>query len=198
MTAGRIPLVDVRVERTRRALQEALFALAREHPLEDVTVADIATRAGVNRSSFYQHYSDKETLLADALDAAAELVDADLPEMTEPLTDPPQALFDYLVHLDENAEVYRRVLGPHGSAVVMARLRGRLESIVQEGIAKTSPPAFEGLPLDVVGAGIAGSALGVIEAWLAREPRPSVETAAGWLWRMLLGPGDPWQAPTSR
>lgn len=189
--------VDVRVERTRRALQEALFALAREHPLEDVTVADIATRAGVNRSSFYQHYSDKETLLADALDAAAELARANLPETPEPTADPPQALFDYLAHLDENAEVYRRVLGPQGSAIVMARLRARIESLVQEGIAKSGTPAYEGLPLDVVGAGIAGAALGVIEAWLARDPRPPVATAADWLWRVLLGPGGSGTAPTA-
>ncbi|WP_234660931.1 TetR/AcrR family transcriptional regulator [Agromyces marinus] len=190
--------MDVRVERTRRALQEALFALAREHPLEEVTVAEIVTRAGVNRSSFYQHYSDKETLLADALDAAAGLAGADLPEVAEPLAGPPQALFDYLSHLDENAEVYRRVLGPHGSAVVMARLRGRLEAIVQEGITRSGTPAFEGLPLDVVSAGIAGSALGVIEAWLAREPRPSVAVAADWVWRVLLGPGGSWPAAGER
>ena len=44
--------------------------------------------------------------------------------------------------------------------------------------------------LDVVSAGIAGSALGVIEAWLARDPRPRVETAADWVWRVLVGVGD--------
>ena len=44
--------------------------------------------------------------------------------------------------------------------------------------------------MEIVGAGIAGSALAVIEAWLAREPRPSVETAAEWVWRVLIGPGQ--------
>ncbi|MFF2274425.1 TetR/AcrR family transcriptional regulator [Agromyces sp. NPDC058126] len=185
--------MDVRVERTRRALQEALFTLARERPLDELTVADIAARAGVNRSSFYQHYDDKETLLADALDAAAEAAGASLPRVTEPLDGPPQALFDYLHHFDDNAEVYRRVLGPNGSAVVMARLRARIEAIVRDGIVASGSRVFEGLPLDVVGAGIAGSALGVIEAWLARDPRPPVETAAEWLWRVLLGPGDAWR-----
>ncbi len=61
--------MDVRVARTRKRLQEALFALARERGLDDVSVSDIAEHAGVNRSTFYQHYSDKETVLADALDA---------------------------------------------------------------------------------------------------------------------------------
>ena len=60
--------MDARVVRTRRSLQESLFALARERPLEELTVADIVQRAGVNRSSFYQHYADKDTLLADAID----------------------------------------------------------------------------------------------------------------------------------
>lgn len=185
--------MDVRVERTRRALQEALFALARERPLDELTVADIAQRAGVNRSSFYQHYADKETLLADALDAAAEQAGAALPRITEPLPGPPQALFDYLRHFDDNAEVYKRVFGPHGSAVVMARLRTRIEAIVRDGIAASGARVFEGMPLDVVGAGIAGTALGVLEAWIARDPRPPVETAAEWLWRVLLGPGDAWR-----
>ncbi|MFF2389444.1 TetR/AcrR family transcriptional regulator [Agromyces sp. NPDC058104] len=185
--------MDVRVERTRRALQEALFELARERPLEDLTVADIAQHAGVNRSSFYQHYADKETLLADALDAAAEAAGASLPRISEPLPAPPQALFDYLRHFDANAEVYRRVLGAQGSALVTARLRTKIEGIVRDGIEASGARVFDGLPLDIVGAGIAGSALGVIEAWLARDPRPPVETAAEWLWRVLLGPGDDWR-----
>ena len=63
--------MDPRIARTRQSLQAALFELARERGLDEITVADIAERAGVNRSSFYQHYSDKDTLLADAIDAVA-------------------------------------------------------------------------------------------------------------------------------
>jgi hypothetical protein len=28
----------------------------------------------------------------------------------------------------------------------------------------------------------------VLEVWLARDPRPPVETAVAWLWKVLLGP----------
>ena len=185
--------MDVRVERTRRALQEALFELARERPLDEVTIADIAARAGVNRSTFYQHYSDKETLLADALDATAEAAGAALPELVERPYEPPQALFAFLEHVEENADLYRRVFGSPGSAVVTARLRRRIETIVGDGVVKSGTRAFEGLPLDVVAAGIAGSALGVIEAWLARDPRPPAAIAAVWVWRVLLGPGGAWE-----
>lgn len=185
--------MDVRVERTRRALQEALFALARERPLDELTIADIVERAGVNRSSFYQHYSDKETLLADALDATAEAAGAALPELIEPPYEPPQALYAFLEHFEANADLYRRVLVSPGSAVVQARLRARIEAIVGQGVVKSGTRVFEGLPLDVVSAGIAGSALGVIQAWVARDPRPPAATAAEWVWRVLLGPGGAWE-----
>jgi AcrR family transcriptional regulator len=181
--------MDPRIARTRRSLQQALLELARERELDAISVADIAERAEVNRSSFYQHYADKETLLADALDSAAEEAGADLPTLIEMTPDPPPVLIAYLEHLDTNAALYRRVLSESGSAVAVARLRSRLQNVVQEGMARSDAATSYGdLPRDVVAAGVAGSVLGVLSVWIAMEPRPAAATAASWLWRVLLGP----------
>lgn len=187
--------VDPRIARTRRALQSALVDLARERPLESITVADITARAGVNRSSFYQHYADKDTLLADALDAELEgattrATAAGLPDPTDLPTGPPAALVVYLHHVDANADLYRRALGEHGSAAVIARVRDSIEAVIREVIAASPPQVLTGIPIDVVAAGITGTALGVVRAWLALDPRPDVDTAAEWVWRMLLGIGE--------
>ncbi|ALJ18675.1 TetR/AcrR family transcriptional regulator [Microbacterium sp. No. 7] len=180
--------MDPRVARTRRSLQLALLELARERPFESITVGDIAERAGVNRSSFYQHFSDKEVLLADALDAIIEEAGSHVPVAPDTLDAPPAALFGYLEHVDANAALYRMALGEHGSATVMKRLRERIGILVRERVDATGPGTpFEGLPVDIVAAGIAGSALGVIRAWLDRDPRPSPRTAAAWVWQMMLG-----------
>lgn len=179
--------MDPRIARTRSSLQEALFHLARERDLDDISIADIAERAGVNRSSFYQHYSDKDTLLADAIDAVAEVAGADLPEVREITPEPPPILVGYLRHIDENAAVYARVFGSHGSPVAVARLRSRIQSIASAAVAARTE-VFDDIPPDVRAAGLTGSVLGVIEAWLSQEPRPPVEIAVSWLWRMLLGP----------
>jgi AcrR family transcriptional regulator len=184
--------MDPRIARTRASLQEALLELASENELGEIAIADIVERAGVNRSSFYQHYPDKETLLADALDAAVERAGAELPDLSGPLEGPPAALLSYLRHLDEHADVYRRVLGEHGSPIVTGRLRARIEAAVSETISQSQTGAFAGVPLDVVAAGIAGSVLGVLSAWLDRDPRPSPETAGDWVWRILLGPTGVW------
>ncbi|WP_394553829.1 TetR/AcrR family transcriptional regulator [Agromyces sp. MMS24-JH15] len=179
--------MDPRIVRTRHRLQAALLELAREHPLDDLTVADIAERAGVNRSSFYQHYPDKDTLLAEALDAALDAAEAGLPPTLDSLDAPPPALLGYLAHIEANAAIYARVLGDRGSALVVERVRARVERLVRDGVEGSGIAAYPGLPIDVVAAGVTGIALGVIRAWLDRDPRPSAEVAADWLWRMLLG-----------
>jgi AcrR family transcriptional regulator len=180
--------MDPRIARTRQSLQEALFELARERGLDEISVADIAERAGVNRSSFYQHYSDKDTLLADAIDAVVEEAGADIPTFTEITAEPPAILVDYLRHVEQNAAVYSRIFGDHGSPVVVARLRDRIQAIVIDAVATSHADAFGDIPSDVLAAGLSGSVLGVLEVWLARDPRPPVETAVRWLWQVLLGP----------
>ncbi|MHA7987583.1 TetR/AcrR family transcriptional regulator [Rathayibacter sp. CAU 1779] len=184
--------MDARIARTRTHLQDALLELARERSLDEITVADIVDRAGVNRSTFYQHYSDKDVLLADALDAAVEQAGERLVKLTVPVSGPPEDLLAYLKHIEQNASLYSRVLGDRGSAIVTARVRDRVERVALEGISRSNVPAYEGVPLEIVAAGITGSAMGVVRAWLERDPRPPVETAAAWLWQVLLGPGTAW------
>lgn len=180
--------MDARVVRTQSALQDALLQLARDRPLDEISVADITDQAGVNRSTFYQHYSDKETLLADALDAAAGEAAEFLPDVVTWSEDPPRSLAIFLSHVDANPLVYRRALGRHGSAIVTARLRDRIEALALSRLAGAHEHGWEGMPDEVVSAGLAGAALGVIEAWLRCDPRPPVDTAALWMWRMITGP----------
>lgn len=49
--------------RTKRLLYDALFSLMQEHPFSELTVKDICHRADVSRAVFYNHYSNKESLL---------------------------------------------------------------------------------------------------------------------------------------
>jgi AcrR family transcriptional regulator len=183
--------VDARVERTRRALQHAALELAREDRFDDATVAEITDAAGVNRSSFYQHYDDRDTLLADAIEAAEIEAVGDHGTPTEVPAQLPPSMIASLRHFETDADLYRRLLGERGSPIVAARIRARFEAQARAGVISSGTTAFEGLPIDIVAAGIAGSCLAVIQAWLELDPRPNIETAADWVWRVLVGPGEP-------
>lgn len=170
--------------RTRRQLQEALFALVRERGIEHVSVGEIADRAGVNRSTFYQHYADTETLLADALDLVAERAYEDLKRGLAFTDDPPEALVGLLEHIEDHADLYRSVFSEPGWGVVLMRLRAHIRDAVIDVADRTDLVVPPGVPLNVVAASLAGSVVGVIGEWLLTDPRPSVSVASVWVWRV--------------
>ena len=195
------PRVDPRVLRTRVLLQEALLDLSRERGPDAISVADIADRATVNRSTFYQHYPDRETLLADALDSRAVQAGADLSLLpavggTGPgdvvpadLTDTTvvtEALARYAAHVSENAQLYRRALVEGGSPIAVARLRRRITDLAAHALRRHGGlPRLAGLPPEIAAAALAGSLLGVLTAWLEQDPLPPAEDVARWALQAL-------------
>lgn len=66
--------IDARARRTRDALGDALVALIQEKPFDTITVTEVLTRAGVSRSTFYAHFSDKEDLFMSDADEFFEFL----------------------------------------------------------------------------------------------------------------------------
>jgi AcrR family transcriptional regulator len=54
-----------RVRLTKMLLKEELSRLLTEKPINRVTVKELCAGAGINRSTFYQHYPDQYALLED-------------------------------------------------------------------------------------------------------------------------------------
>ena len=54
---------DIRIVKTRRAIQTAFLKLMKEKGFAAITVKDIIQEAEINRSTFYAHYEDKYDLL---------------------------------------------------------------------------------------------------------------------------------------
>ena len=54
---------DPRVTRTRNLLEQAFMEVVTEKGFQSVSVQDITDKAGVNRATFYAHFSDKYALL---------------------------------------------------------------------------------------------------------------------------------------
>ena len=53
---------DIRSKRSVTAIRHAFLCLMREREYEDITVKDLAQRAGVNRKTFYAHFQTKQEL----------------------------------------------------------------------------------------------------------------------------------------
>ncbi|WP_328395671.1 TetR/AcrR family transcriptional regulator [Nocardia sp. NBC_00416] len=184
MTRGSNPAGDRRVRRTRSALQRAVIELVEERDLSRIGVADVAERAGVSRSTFYDHYTDVHELAESACTSTID----DLIESLSGLMDDGQAepecstrpLEAFFTELAEHAGLYRSLLGPEGSARVIDHVRCRATAAVRGGMlrgvanehvdvdSETSGAA------DVSAAFTAGALISVATDWLhggcARSP----------------------------
>jgi len=55
-------MTDLRIQKTEKIISSAFIDLVIEKGFDNVTVKDIATRAMINRKTFYAHYQDKFAL----------------------------------------------------------------------------------------------------------------------------------------
>ena len=77
-TPGKPRKTDRRVRRTRNVLGDAMVELIREKSFADITVQQVLDRAGVSRSTFYTHYSDKNDLFLGDVEDFFEMMATDL------------------------------------------------------------------------------------------------------------------------
>lgn len=59
---------DLRVQRTRRLLQEAFVKLANDHDYHQITIRDITRQAQVGYKTFFRHYDSIEALAQAIID----------------------------------------------------------------------------------------------------------------------------------
>ena len=192
---------DPRIARSRAALREAFIALVEERGIDGFSVGDLCTSAGLNRGTFYNHFRDKESLLASFEDevieglggvlakfqsiklreiAACSLAHRPLPMLVE--------LYDYL---REEGPFLHAMLGPGGDARFGMRLReavcGRfVRSLLHERY-QNDPSAFTRYYISFY----SGAYLGVISEWIDSGMTETSEEMALISMRLLfIKPGE--------
>lgn len=168
--------MDARQLRSRSKLFAAILELAADQRAEDLSVTEVATAAGVHRSTFYEHADSPATLLREALEFELD----DVRERYLTHVDPgsiPDALRDVtravLEHVLQHAEIYRRGLAAGGTLhdFLSAHFQQSSRLLLDERLLVA--PDVPGVPRANVEAAairyVADGTVGAIAVWL-REP----------------------------
>lgn len=123
--------VDRRVRRTRDALRTALMTLMVERGWDAVDVQALCDRANIGRSTFYQHYANKEELLKQNFAGLREALLAQGSRSTDP--SPLGFVPPLLEHVHEFQAVFRALIGRRSGHYVQDRFRELLVELVQVG-----------------------------------------------------------------
>ncbi|HEY3815197.1 MAG TPA: helix-turn-helix domain-containing protein [Caulobacteraceae bacterium] len=162
---------DRRVARTRTALRNAFNSLFFERGYDGFGVADIAAKADVGRSTFYEHYADKRALLNETVaPLLAPLAEAGVADAVDP------KLAWVVEHFWENRRRAQAMLGS-GAWTAMTRL---LATMIETRLTRRARPRrnHPGLPAPLAASLLARAQMGLIEAWLAGHKRCSAEVLA--------------------
>jgi AcrR family transcriptional regulator len=183
---------DVRIQRTRALLHEALGALMREKPYDRITVADILGRARVSRSTFYIHFRDKDDLLTSSMrEMLCGALAADGGAAREPAGRTAAFSLPLLTHIQQHRRSAKSALGERGRAILHQHLR----QVLSEWIAKTmGEEEFQRrssrrapVPADLLAQHIASTFVLVLHWWLDHNATAS-PAEADRLFRALVIP----------
>ena len=163
---------DRRVIKTRTALNQALMDLVAERDYDDITVGDIIAKAGVGRSTFYQHYQNKDDVFRAIVTGGMEaLADACIGGEHQAY------LADWLQIFWDNRRAGRVMLagGPTRQSISRALAESIGERLDRAAAAGTRRPP---IPNRLVAVQIAEGQLGLIQAWLAGQAAATSQALA--------------------
>lgn len=176
-------MTDARIVKTRAALAQAVIALAGEKDFGAVTVSEIAQRAGIGYATFFRHYPDKESLLADVADA---LMDELLALMTPALLqeDTARASVTLCGFVDARRDICRALLAGGTAAMMREELVHRASKRAL-GLNLAQP---EGLPGDLILVHAVTATLGLLAWWLEHGGGLDVPAMGSIIDRLVLRP----------
>jgi len=175
-------MTDPRVTKTRAALAEAVLSLAAEKPFADVTITEIAERAGVGYASFFRHYKDKDALLSAVADALVDdLTAIIMPAMQH--DDTAAASLAICRYVADNRSISRALLAGGAETTVRRHIVSR--SIAQSTIWNTPPRE---LPAELLVTHSVVATLGLLTWWLDQGKDIPIETMARLVDRLVMSP----------
>ena len=185
---------DRRSIRTQRLLGDALIALLLEKRYDDITVQDILDRANIGRSTFYEHYWDKEDLLTSEIARVIDGLDQRLatsPQQTAAIL-PSLALFQHVREqqrlfqaLIRGQSIQQALLRSQGIQIVFQAFQDLLRRRVEQRLRKERKKEVPDNLLAAVASYVAGAFMTLMQWWLETEMVWSPERMDALCW--LLG-----------
>jgi AcrR family transcriptional regulator len=175
-----LPVSDPRRLKTRARLAAAVLAIATERPISEVTVSELASAAGVHRSTFYEHAESPGELLQSVL--RSELDELRIPLVGAAREDSELAVTrvtaGVLRHVDSHESIYLRGLGEGSGAaslhaMLSSHFRGSIDLLFEQDTVALPTGSF--LDRSTVAAFIADGTVGAIEVWLTTAKPRNVE-----------------------
>lgn len=179
--------MDPRSMRSRQLLRDALASTLDKLPFEHITVVLLTKRAGVNRSTFYQHYATPDDLLIDLVNSRLDdtgLSEVDPRELDMRSDDIPDFVSKLMGFIERARPAYVSQLSSAARNTVSMQFCDHLTTIFYHVTRTKTPHASERMMM-INAAALAGALTGVFSSWLKSEDPMQPADLEAWVWRMI-------------
>lgn len=173
---------DRRIQRTRQTLKVAFMELLQERGWEQIRVQDICDRANVGRSTFYNHFVDKEGLLVGGLTDLGKYI-------TATFGDRPNApVFWFarplLEHVLEGEDMFRQLHGSSSEAVLKSRFCQLAVDLARKCLVSRG---VQGHRLEAGASFVGGAFMELLGWYVHAHKRPSLDKLEALFHEMAAG-----------
>lgn len=169
---------DRRVRYTKRVLKESFINLLEKKNISKISVKEICENADINRTTFYNHYSDQYDLMRKLEDELIENIGIYLAKYIQNKTDIAliemvEKIFEYV---KENAKLCKILLSEEGNLdfqkrIIMLIYDKNISNLINRNI-------FSKEDINYVYSFIITGCIGVIQKWLEDNMKKSTHSMA--------------------
>lgn len=172
-------MFDERYSVAEEAIYDAFFLLLKEKPLDKITVSDVIKKAGIVRSTFYNHYENIPCLVTAIEDKTIDDI-FHLMESFHPKNDREicKTYFLTLCEYTRNNPFLAELLRSGGSNIFFEKSLMMLQRYVSEIARNYSSLTIDRETFAYVTAGTIGSVIGMLHKWTNEDFRMTEDTIA--------------------
>ncbi|MBQ3306604.1 MAG: TetR/AcrR family transcriptional regulator C-terminal domain-containing protein [Bacilli bacterium] len=130
---------DLRIIKTKASLYRALIDIMKKKSFEDIRVSEICKKSQINRSTFYDHFNDKNELLYSMIQDMKNELQENLviDEKHDSIKDVSmQILKALLLYIDKNKKIYSSIIKINGNSIAKDMIVDTLIDTVTKEIDK--------------------------------------------------------------
>ena len=165
------------IELTKSYITKALFSLMESAPYEEISISDIAKKAGVGRATLYRHFKTKEDIVREYFEAETAAFIKAIPQSPSTLDDFYEMIFTSFSQLRQEKKAFQLLIAAHMESYYLEFLNRMLtENYSKVGDAALPYTAYH----------VAGSLCNVSLEWVRRDCAESVRQITDAYFKLLL------------
>ena len=167
---------------TRQNIMDAFWSLYCEKRIEQITVREITNKAGYNRGTFYEYFTDVYDVLNQIENSLIPALD-ELPPVTMPTGTIGMPLDTFFKLYEQNSKYYSVLLGDNGDPAFASKLKNSIKPTLLQ--------VFDGNPnadlqeLDYILEYTLSAMIGIMSYWFTQADAPANDKLFELIYRLM-------------